>query len=165
MRVISPCLIYSFIILKCPSLSLVFKFFPDVLVLPLFSHLHEVSFPSFSFQSLCVSFTLKWVSCGQYTCESWFLSILTLCLSIGAFSSWTFFFKDFILFLDRGRGAEREGEKHQCVVASWAPPTRDLACNPGMYPDWESNQQPFSSQAGAQSTEPHQLGLVHWHLK
>ena len=26
--------------------------------------------------------------------------------------------------------------------------------------DWESNQQPFGSQAGAQSTEPHQPGLV-----
>ena len=38
--------------------------------------------------------------------------------------------------------------------------TGDLACNPGMYPDWESNQQPFGSRAGAQSTEPHQPGLT-----
>ena len=38
----------------------------------------------------------------------------------------------------------------------WEP---DLACNPGMYPDWESNQRPFGLQAGAQSTEPHQPGL------
>ena len=36
------------------------------------------------------------------------------------------------------------------------PITRDLACKPGMCADWESNQQPFGSQAGAQSTEPHQ---------
>ena len=43
---------------------------------------------------------------------------------------------------------EREGEKHQCVVASHAPLTGDLACNPGMCPEWESNQQPFGSQAG-----------------
>ena len=51
------------------------------------------------------------------------------------------FFKDFIyLFLDRGEGREEEGEKHQCVVASHMPPTGDLACNPGMCPDWESNQ-------------------------
>ena len=35
----------------------------------------------------------------------------------------------------------------------------DLAHNPGMCPDWESNRQPFGSQAGAQSTEPHQPGL------
>ena len=33
-----------------------------------------------------------------------------------------FFFKDFIyLHLERGRDGEREGEKHQCVVASRAP--------------------------------------------
>ena len=34
------------------------------------------------------------------------------------------FFKLFIyLFLEEGREAEREGEKHQCVVASRSPPT------------------------------------------
>ena len=39
-------------------------------------------------------------------------------------------FKDFIyLFLERGRVGEREGEKHQCVVASHVPPTRDLTRN------------------------------------
>ena len=60
------------------------------------------------------------------------------------------------LLLERGREGEREGEKHQCVVASHAPPTGDLALNPGMCPSWESNQQPFDSQTGTQSTEPHQ---------
>ena len=44
------------------------------------------------------------------------------------------------------------------MVASHALPTGDLACNPGLCPDWESNPQPFGSQAGAQSTEPHQRG-------
>ena len=44
------------------------------------------------------------------------------------------------------------------MVASCMPPTGDLlgAHNPGMCPKWESNQRPFGSQAGAQSTEPHQ---------
>ena len=47
-------------------------------------------------------------------------------------------FKDFIyLFLERGREGERGREKHQCVVASHAPPTGDLAYKPGMCPDWE----------------------------
>ena len=59
-----------------------------------------------------------------------------------------------------GREGEREGEKHQCVVASHTPPTGDLACNPGMRPDWKLNQWPFGLQAGAQSAEPHQLGLI-----
>ena len=53
-----------------------------------------------------------------------------------------FFFKDFI-YLFEGEGG---GEKHQCVVASHAPPTGDLAPNPGMCPNWESNQQPFGLQ-------------------
>ena len=45
------------------------------------------------------------------------------------------FFKDFIylfIFTQRGREGEREGEKHQCVVASCALPMGDLARNPDM---------------------------------
>ena len=38
-------------------------------------------------------------------------------------------------------------------------PTGDLARNPSMSPDWESNYRPFDSQAGTQSTEPQHLGL------
>ena len=70
------------------------------------------------------------------------------------------FFKDlFIYFETEGKG-EREGEKHQCVVASRTPLTGDLAHNPGMCPDWESNWRPFGSQARTQSTEPQQLELI-----
>ena len=61
-------------------------------------------------------------------------------------------------FRKRGREGEREGEKHQCVVASHMPHTGDLAHNPGMCPDWELNQQPFALWADAQSTEPHKPG-------
>ena len=64
----------------------------------------------------------------------------------------------FIYFLERGREEQREGEKHQCVVASRVPSTGDLAHNLGTCPDWESKWQPFGSQAGTQSTEPHQPG-------
>ena len=48
------------------------------------------------------------------------------------------------MFSERGREGEKKGErgeKHQCVVASHMPLTGDLACNPGMCPDWEWNQQ------------------------
>ena len=63
-----------------------------------------------------------------------------------------FFKKDFIyLFLERGREGERKGVKHRCVVACHAPATGDLAHNPGMCPDWESNWRPFGSQSSAQS--------------
>ena len=37
------------------------------------------------------------------------------------------------------------------------PPTGDLALNPGMCPDWESNQWPFGLQNSIQPTVPHQL--------
>ena len=72
------------------------------------------------------------------------------------------FLKRFYLFIfrEKGREGEREGEKHQYVVASHTPPNGDLARNPGMCPDWELNQQPFGLQAGTQSTEPHQPGLM-----
>ena len=50
-----------------------------------------------------------------------------------------FFFKKkyfiYLLFRERGREGEREGEKYQCVrgmVASHTPSTGDPACNPGM---------------------------------
>ena len=51
------------------------------------------------------------------------------------------FLKRFYLFIfrEREREGEVEREKHQCVVASCELPTRNLACNPGMCPDWESN--------------------------
>ena len=76
-------------------------------------------------------------------------------------SKTTFFKKNFYLFIFTGRGkeGEREGEKHQSVVASCAPATGDLDHNPGMCPDWESNWQPFDLQVGTQSVEPHQPGL------
>ena len=71
------------------------------------------------------------------------------------------FLKRFYLFIfsQRGMEVEREAEKHQCVVAFRAPPSGDLAHNPGKCPDWESNWRPFSSQASTQPTEPHQSGI------
>ena len=89
-----------------------------------------------------------------------------ICTSQNRGSDWVGFaniylFIRFYLFIfrERGKEGERNGEKHQCVVASHTSSTGDLACNPGMCPDWGLNQQPFTSQSGAQSTEPHQPGL------
>ena len=71
----------------------------------------------------------------------------------------TFFFLFYLfIFGEREREGEREGEKNQCVVASCAPPTGDPAHNPGVCPEWESNQGPFGLQARTQSPEPHQPG-------
>ena len=45
------------------------------------------------------------------------------------------------------------------MVASGAPPTGDLAWNPGMCSDWELNRRPFGLQSHAQSIKLHQPGL------
>ena len=78
--------------------------------------------------------------------------------------SFVFLFKKrlyLFIFRQRGSEGEREGEKHQCVVASYMPPTGDLAHNPSMGPDWELNLRPFGSQAGTQSIELPQPGHNH----
>ena len=68
-----------------------------------------------------------------------------------------FTFLKIYVFLKREEGREKETETAVCGCLSRAP-TGDLAPNPGMCPDWESNWQPFGLQAGYQSTEPHQPG-------
>ena len=83
----------------------------------------------------------------------------TTCFTLSFFRFYLFvFFFLIYLFTFRERVREREQEKHPCVVASHVPLRGDLARNPGMCPDQESNQQPFGSQAGIQSTEPQQPG-------
>ena len=59
------------------------------------------------------------------------------------------FFKRFYfyIFRERGKEGEREGQKHQCVVASRAPPNGDLAHNPGTCPDWEWNWWSFGQRS------------------
>ena len=71
------------------------------------------------------------------------LSFLFPHLKFSVIFKFILFFKRFYLFIfrQRGREGEREGEKHQCVIASRATPTGDLAHNPGMLPDWELNLQ------------------------
>ena len=73
------------------------------------------------------------------------------------------FFKWFYLILERGEGKEKERERNISVWLPLACPhthTGDLACNPGMCPDWELNWQPFDSQVFAPSTEPCPPGLI-----
>ena len=71
------------------------------------------------------------------------------------------FFLRFYLFIfrERGRERERDGEDHQCAVASRTPSAKDVAHNPGMCPDWVLTYGPLGSQASTQSTKPHQPAL------
>ena len=47
------------------------------------------------------------------------------------------FFNFMYLFLDREEGREKEGEKHQCVVASYALPSGDPVLR-ARVPSWEN---------------------------
>ena len=71
-------------------------------------------------------------------------------LFVPLFLFFFFFFKILFIYLfiylKRGREGER-GEKHQLYGCLSYTPTGDLTCSPGMCPDWESNWQPFGSQA------------------
>ena len=75
---------------------------------------------------------------------------ILLCMLSMKFS---LFLRFYLFFREREREGEIEGEIHQCMFASRAPPAGDLACNPGMCPDWELNQQPFGLQASTQFIE------------
>ena len=70
------------------------------------------------------------------------------------------FFKDFIYFQREGKGGRKRGRETPISCLSHTSPNWGPSCNPGMCPNRELNPGPFGSQAGAQSTEPHQPGLV-----
>ena len=73
------------------------------------------------------------------------------------------FFKRFYLFTFReGKGGRKRGRKNIIVwlpVAPRAPLLRTWPATQACALDWESNRQPFGSQACTQSTKPHQPGL------
>ena len=79
--------------------------------------------------------------------------------AIHSYMCYTFFVVVYFIFRERGR----EGERGWEMVASYIPPAGDLACNPGMCPDQESNLRPFASRARAQSTELHQPGVLYFY--
>ena len=69
------------------------------------------------------------------------------------------------LFLDRGEGREKEKKRNITVWLPLAyPAPGNLACNSGVCPDWESNQEPFGWQAGAQSLRHTSQGFLKWDL-
>ena len=64
-----------------------------------------------------------------------------------------------------GKGREREGEKHQCVVASHDPPLLGtLPATQACALTGNQTGDPLVWQAGAQSTEPHQPGKHYFFL-
>ena len=72
-------------------------------------------------------------------------------------SYWDFLFVCLFRFRE-GKG-EREGEKHQCVVASRTPRTGDLAHDTGMCPTLGVEPATLWFTGWHSTTEPHQSGL------
>ena len=56
------------------------------------------------------------------------------------------FFRVLFIYL-KGKGGRKRGRETSVCGCLSHGPFGDLACNPGMCPAWESNQQPFSSRA------------------
>ena len=65
-----------------------------------------------------------------------------------------------ILFIERRRDGEREGEKHHMWLPLMHPLLGIWPTTQACAPDRELNQRPFGLQASTQSTEPHQPGHV-----
>ena len=113
--------------------------------------------------TFCIPTNNEQVSIAPYPHQNLMLSLFQI-LSTLIRMQWNItvvlFFLRFYFFIfgERGRGRDREGVKHQCVFASSTPHTGDLARNPSMSPDRDSNQRCFGSQVSTQSTEPHQPG-------
>ena len=123
------------------------------------SKIYLISLPNFQLPLLIYN-KRTYISCiNQIWLKFFLLQFLHLCreLSICVFLKILFIF--FFIFRERRREGEREDEKQQYVVASCTPATGDLAYNPSMKPDWQSNLQPFASQAHAQSIDLYQPWL------
>ena len=75
------------------------------------------------------------------------------------------FLKILFIYVKEGEGRRKRGRETSMYGCLLLTLTGDLACNPGMCPDWELNQQPFGSQVSTQSTESHQPGPNEHFLK
>ena len=71
----------------------------------------------------------------------------------------TNFKKKIYIFLERGEGREKERETSMCGCLSCARPLGTRPATQACAQTWNRTADPPSSQAGTQSTDPHQPGL------
>ena len=112
----------------------------------------------FIFYFLGVGLPCRSIFCQFWLCEE--VQCVYLRRHLGSPDT-SLFLKIFYLlffFRERGREGEKDREKHQYVVAFRGLPTGDLADNPSMCLDWESNLRAFASNSSTQSTDPQQPG-------
>ena len=73
-----------------------------------------------------------------------FTDLAACCVTLGIkYSHSTLLFLRFYLFIFRERGKEEKKGRETSMGCLSQAPNGDLACNPGMCPDWESNWQFF----------------------
>ena len=69
--------------------------------------------------------------------------LVTNFFSLTAFKPLSFLKRFYFIYLQtEGKGGRKRG-RETSVWLPRVPPTGDMACNPGMCPDWEFNQQPL----------------------
>ena len=71
-----------------------------------------------------------WIKLSNLSLSDMYLFLLDSTMMSESAIYVSFFFKILFIFRQRGREGEREGEKHQCVVATHAPPN----WGPGLKP-------------------------------
>ena len=76
----------------------------------------------------------------SYTFGSLFI-LLLLSLAVQSFLFWWSLICLFVFLRESRREGEKEGKKHQCMVAPHMALRGHLAFNPGMCPDWKCNRQ------------------------
>ena len=108
-----------------------------------------------------IVFNQIWTNFDHYFFRNFFCALPLHLWHLQAHIYWAMlkvclFFLKYFTYLERGEG--RDVWEIHGSVASCKPPTVGLAHNPGIFPDLQSNQWPFGSQASTLSTKPHQPG-------
>ena len=118
-----------------------------VLTQTLDRHLYSISIIRLFFQHLVICLKNLLVVAAS-------LTILTSCGSNTIFKDFIYLFN----FRERGREGKR-GTETSSGRLSHTTTAGDLACNPGMCPDWESNWWRLGLGYDTHPTEPRQSGL------
>ena len=137
--------------------------FPRVVILAHAVRRQEVHSLTASPKPHCLPGLFQWIPWWPF-----FLSFVSVLIAVSVVclkpKSYLPLFKKILfiyLFLERGEGKEKDREGNINVwLLLTHPHARDFVCNLGFCPDWESNQRPFGSQAGTQSTDAHQPGVI-----
>ena len=123
----------------------------------------KLNIAQITFGIIRYSINLNFFSNGFFSINWFYQVIFFYLLRISALGNYNvhfilFYKRFYLLIFTEGKGGRKCGRETSMCGCLLCVPTGALVRNPGMFPDWESNWPPFGSQAGTQSTEPHQPG-------